>query len=128
MITLDMIGIIAKDMKKSLDFYRTLGLNIPEDIEAEDYYEVEKEGIRISFNSQKMHDGIYGDLGKAAGQRLELAFLCDNMVSLNETHERMKAAGYTIFKEPWDAFWGQRYCIIEDCDGNLISLFCGLEQ
>ncbi|MGI1820714.1 VOC family protein [Exiguobacterium sp. TRN 1102] len=31
--------------------------------------------------------------------------------------------GYASHKAPWDAFWGQRYAILYDADGNLISLF-----
>lgn len=27
---------------------------------------------------------------------------------------------------PWDAFWGQRYGILNDPDGNTIDLFCPL--
>jgi len=27
---------------------------------------------------------------------------------------------------PWDAFWGQRYAIVTDPDGNHISLFAPL--
>ena len=128
MIQLDMIGIIANDMKKSIDFYRTLGLNIPSDLVVDQYYEINEGGVRLSFNSKEMVAGIYGTLEAPKGQRLELAFLCDDVPSLNEKHIVMKEAGYTIFKEPWDTFWGQRYCIIEDCDGNLVSLFCPLEN
>lgn len=35
-------------------------------------------------------------------------------------------AGYRGHKEPWDAFWGQRYAIVNDPDGNHISLFAPL--
>ena len=35
----------------------------------------------------------------------------------------MSQAGYIVFKEPWNAPWGQRYAIIKDVDANLISLF-----
>jgi uncharacterized glyoxalase superfamily protein PhnB len=31
-------------------------------------------------------------------------------------------------KEPWDAFWGQRYAAVGDPDGNLIDLFAPLER
>ncbi len=29
-------------------------------------------------------------------------------------------------KEPWDAFWGQRYAVIADPDGNTVDLFAAL--
>ncbi len=30
-------------------------------------------------------------------------------------------------KEPWDAFWGQRYAQAKDPDGNVVDLFAPLE-
>jgi uncharacterized glyoxalase superfamily protein PhnB len=32
-------------------------------------------------------------------------------------------AGYTGHKAPWDAFWGTRYAIVKDPDGNGVDLF-----
>lgn len=29
-------------------------------------------------------------------------------------------------KAPWDAFWGQRYAVVVDPDGNLVDLFADL--
>jgi hypothetical protein len=29
-------------------------------------------------------------------------------------------------REPWDAFWGQRYARVEDPDGNVVDLFAPL--
>lgn len=40
----------------------------------------------------------------------------------------MKNFGYEIFREPWQAFWGQYYAIIKDPDGNLLSLFCNEQK
>jgi hypothetical protein len=37
------------------------------------------------------------------------------------------AAGYDGHKEPWDAFWGQRYAIVHDPDGNTVDLFAELD-
>jgi hypothetical protein len=31
--------------------------------------------------------------------------------------------GYEGHKPPWDAFWGQRYAVIRDPDGNTVDLF-----
>ena len=36
------------------------------------------------------------------------------------------AAGYQGGKEPWDAFWGQRYAQVFDPDGNSVDLFAPL--
>jgi hypothetical protein len=36
--------------------------------------------------------------------------------------------GYTQHKEPWDAFWGQRYAIVLDPDGTHVELSAALEN
>ena len=39
---------------------------------------------------------------------------------------RLTAAGYTTRRAPWDAFWGQRYAVVVDPDGNGVDVFAGL--
>ncbi len=60
------------------------------------------------------------------GDTIELAFLCDSPEEVDALHSKVVAAGYQSFKEPWSAFWGQRYAIVKDIDGNLLSLFATL--
>ena len=36
------------------------------------------------------------------------------------------AAGFHGEKEPWDAFWGQRYAQVRDPDGVPVDLFAAL--
>jgi uncharacterized glyoxalase superfamily protein PhnB len=39
---------------------------------------------------------------------------------------KVVAAGFKAKKEPWDAFWGQRYASVVDPDGNSVDLFAPL--
>jgi catechol 2,3-dioxygenase-like lactoylglutathione lyase family enzyme len=120
---LDMVGIIVESMEEAVLFYERLGFQALGEKEA-DYVELAHEGIRISLNTKKMIEGIYGYPPKSAGDKIELAFLCASPEEINQICEKMKQFGYEIFKEPWHAFWGQYYAIIKDADGNLLSLFC----
>ncbi|MGD7008254.1 VOC family protein [Metabacillus sp. 84] len=122
-IKLDMVGIVVKDMKKALNFYRILGLEIPEQANQESHVEVSQNGFRLAFDTQEMIRDIYGSWEKPAGHRIELAFLCTSRQGVDETFSRLMERGYSGHKEPWDAFWGQRYAVVEDPDGNLISIF-----
>jgi uncharacterized glyoxalase superfamily protein PhnB len=38
----------------------------------------------------------------------------------------LTTAGAPGYKEPWDAFWGQRYAQVKDPDGNGVDLFAAL--
>lgn len=122
-IKLDMVGIVVKDMKKSLDFYRVLGLVIPESANEEQHVEVEQSGFRLAFDSQEIAKEVYGNWEEPTGHRIELAFSCESHDSLNELYAKIIHSGYDGHREPWDAVWGQRYAIVKDPDGNLISLF-----
>ncbi len=123
---LDMVGIIVSEMSKAITFYETLGFTVVGDPN-QAYVELNNQGVRISLNTQEMIEGIYGFPPASQGEQIELAFLCDGPADVNQVVAKMKEAGYEVFKEPWDAFWGQRYAIIKDLDGNLLSLFADLE-
>ncbi|KQL48478.1 glyoxalase [Brevibacillus choshinensis] len=122
-IKLDMVGIVVQDMKKSLDFYRVLGLEIPERANTEMHVEVAQDGLRLAFDTVEVAKGVYGSWDEPTGHRIELAFLCDSADALNALYEKLMHHCYVGHREPWDAFWGQRYAIVTDPDGNLISLF-----
>ena len=60
------------------------------------------------------------------GQAMGLAFKCGSPAEVDEVYARITAAGYKGRKAPWDAFWGQRYAVVEDPDGNGVDLFAPL--
>lgn len=122
-IKLDMVGIVTRNMKASLDFYRVLGLDIPEEANGQPHVEVVQNGFRLAFDTQEIIKDVYGGWEEPAGHRIELAFLCDSGDALNELYAKIVEHGYEGHREPWDAVWGQRYAIVKDPDGNLISLF-----
>lgn len=123
MLKLDMVGIVVKEMKAALDFYRVLGFEIPETENEALHVEVEQEGIRLAFDQLSMAKEIFGIWEEPTGHRIELAFLCESKDSLDALYKKVIDHGYGGHREPWDAFWGQRYAIVTDPDGNLISLF-----
>ncbi len=124
----DMVGMVVRDMAASLRFYRLLELAIPEVVEGEDHVEViTPNGYRLAWDSLEMMKGLYPDfVENPAGQRISLAFKCDSPAEVDALHERIVAAGYTSRKAPWDAFWGQRYAVVVDPDGNAVDLFAAL--
>ncbi|MDQ0208794.1 VOC family protein [Alkalicoccobacillus murimartini] len=122
-VKLDMVGIVVKDMKASLDFYRSLGFSIPESSNNEPHAEINQDGFRLGFDTVDIAKSVYGSWDEPTGHRIELAFLCESNEELNKLYNQIIEKGYESHKEPWDAFWGQRYAIVKDPDGNLISLF-----
>ena len=123
----DMIGIVVRDMAAALGFYRLLDLDIPTGVEGEPYVEViTPNGYRISWNTQAMVKSIDPDWVEPVGQRMSLAFKCDSPAEVDALYDRLAQHGYSGHKQPWDAFWGQRYAVVADPDGNLVDLFAPL--
>ncbi len=124
---LDMIGLTVKSIEESVRFYRLLGLEIP-DSDGTPHHEITlPNGLRLAFDDIEMIKGIYPDWKQAVGQRIGLAFLCDSVNDVDARFARLTAAGYTAHKQPWDAFWGQRYATVYDPDGSLVDLFHPIE-
>ena len=120
----DMVGMVVRDMTATLRFYRLLGLAIPEGQDHEPYVEViTPNGYRLSWNALEMVRGIDPDWQEPAGQRLSLAFKCDDAAGVDALYQRVLDAGFAGHKAPWDAFWGQRYAVVVDPDGNKVDIF-----
>ena len=120
----DMIGISVKDIPRAIRFYRLVGLPFPDVTPRDDYVEVKANGYRISLNAQALEKEMTPGWVEPRGQRVSLAFLCESPAQVDETYAKIIAAGHHSVKEPWDAFWGQRYAIVSDPDGAHVSLFC----
>jgi len=127
---LDMVGIVVDDMARSLAFYRELGIPIPEGAETEDHVEVAlPSGVRFAWDQIDMVRSFNPDFQPTSGDgRVALAFLCESAAEVDAVCGRLVAAGYAIHKQPWDAFWGQRYAMVRDPDGNGLDLFAPLDQ
>ena len=120
----DMIGLTVRDMAAALRFYRLLDLAIPEGAEREDHVEViTPNGYRIAWDTVAMAKSIYPDWVEPVGQAMAMAFKCGSPAEVDQAYASITAAGYKGRKTPWDAFWGQRYAVVEDPDGNGVDLF-----
>lgn len=126
---LDMIGLVCQDMAKSIEFYRQLGFAIPDPEPGHPYHEFTLDGgVRISWNDVEMIKKMELDYVEPSGFRMGLAFLCDGVDDVNARYQKLIEAGHPSHKEPFDAFWGQRYAQVIDPDGNVVDLFCWLPE
>jgi uncharacterized glyoxalase superfamily protein PhnB len=127
---LDAIGLVTENMAESCRFYRTLGLDVPEpppDAEPHGHFEITlPSGVRLMWDSVASIKEIFPDWEEPIGQRIGLAFGCRDAGDVDATYERLVAGGFTGAKEPWDAFWGQRYAQVYDPDGSKVDLFAPL--
>lgn len=118
---------VVSDLHRSVAFYRRLGLEFPEDPDPEGHGHVEASldgGLRFALDTEESVRSFDPDWRPPTeGHRMAIAFLCDSPSDVDRVYRELLEAGAESYKEPWDAFWGQRYAQVTDPDGNFIDLF-----
>ena len=123
-------GVVVSDMARSLAFYRKLGLEFPEGAENEDHVEAQLAGgLRYMLDSEsvmRMFDPNWSR--PSGGHAVGGAFKCGSPDEVDHVFAELLESGGSAHKEPWDAFWGQRYAQVKDPDGPVIDLFAPLPE
>ena len=126
------IGVVVSDLERSAAFYRELGLEFPEPLDAEGHGHVEASlpgGLRLMLDTEETIRSFDPEWSppSGGGHRSAVAFRCDSPAEVDSVYARLLEVGGHAHKEPWDAFWGQRYAEVKDPDGNVVDLFAALE-
>ncbi len=121
------INLVVHDMTASLGFYRRLGLDIPAGAVWEvsghaHHAKAATEGpVELEFDSRRLahayNQGFAAERGRVViGVELESREAVDTLWTslLEESVQGLQP--------PYDAFWGARYAIVEDPDGNPVGL------
>jgi catechol 2,3-dioxygenase-like lactoylglutathione lyase family enzyme len=124
-LRMDMIGLVASDLPRTLAFYRALGLDLPPSADAEPHVEVTLPGgLRLAWDTVDVIRSFDpGWTPPTGGHRAALAFRCADAAEVDAVYARMVDAGFAGHLAPWDAFWGQRYAVLHDPDGTAVDLF-----
>ena len=127
---LDAFGIVVGDLARAVRFYRMLGAVFPEGAETSEHGHAEAElagGIRLMLDSEEGIKSFDPSWKRGDGQAgASLAFHCDSPGAVDELYSMAIKEGGIGQKEPWDAFWGQRYAQLRDPDGNPVDLYAEL--
>ncbi|CAB4243799.1 Glyoxalase/Bleomycin resistance protein/Dioxygenase superfamily protein [Methylacidimicrobium sp. AP8] len=123
---LSQINLIVREMDASIAFYRRLGLDIRR-ASAPDWAPHHAEavlpgGVRLEIDTvagaRRWNPGGRPTPG---GGNL-LFFRVRSRRAVDDLFASLTGAGYRAQKEPEDGFWGARYAILEDPDGNPVGI------
>ena len=116
------VNIVAEDFQAAVEFYRLLGLDIPE--EEGDHREVAGEGTATfeldGLESVRLWNASWRTPG--GGAPAVLGFSLPNRTAVDDAYAALTAAGHPGVQPPFDAFWGARYAIVSDPAGNQVGL------
>jgi catechol 2,3-dioxygenase-like lactoylglutathione lyase family enzyme len=128
---LDQINLVVRNMDASVEFYRLLGVAVPERDPLWDEHHRSAEvpgGLDLDLDSEEFaptwNEGFSGSDGRPG---LVLGFKVGDRDDVDRLYERVIAAGYRSQQAPYDAFWGSRYAIVEDPDGNAVGVMSPID-
>jgi catechol 2,3-dioxygenase-like lactoylglutathione lyase family enzyme len=119
------INIVVADMEASVAFYRLLGVEIADTL---------PEWMPHHRSMPSIAPRVDGDLdsstfaakwneGWSTGRTgVVLAFAVSSRDEVDVVYDKIVAAGYPGRQAPYDAFWGQRYAVVEDPDGSAVGI------
>ena len=126
MALLNAVGIVTSDMTASIEFYRLLGLDVPQTPDEGHVETSLPNGVRFMLDAEDVVLSFRPDWKRETGNQLSLALECGSAAEVDDLYARVVAAGFDGEKAPWDAFWGQRYAQLRDPDGVPVDLFATL--
>lgn len=126
---LDQVNLVARDMDATLDFYRLLGVEIPES----SIWSTHSGAHHVDL---AMPGGMSLDIDSVAlaecynagwqrpegGQSAVLSFRVPTREDVDERFAALRNAGHAALQEPYDTFWGSRYAIVQDPDGREVGI------
>lgn len=124
---LNAVGVITSNLSRTVEFYKLLGFEFPEYKPDEGHVEsiIKNGGTKLMIDSKQIVKDIIGE-DPMPGNHSSFAVEYDSPAEVNEISRKVKEAGFKVVKEPWDAFWGQRYAVVEDPDGYKVDLYSAL--
>ena len=121
---LDQCNIVVKDMAAMVEFYERLGCPIAAlDPLWDRHHRTVSSGGGLDFDLDSEAFASQWNSGRPAGKTGPvIGFRVADRDAVDTTYSKLTGAGYTGEQPPYDAFWGARYAIVADPDGNSVGL------
>jgi catechol 2,3-dioxygenase-like lactoylglutathione lyase family enzyme len=124
---LSQVNLVVGDMAATLAFYRRLGW--PIETPTPDHAVAElPDGMRVEFDSRDFAAVWDSGYRGATGGSTLLGLGTAGRRDVDDLYADLVAHGGRERQPPYDAFWGARFAIVEDPDGNPIGLMSPIEE
>ena len=118
------VSVVTADMAASVRFYQLLGIEVPDtDAAWQAHHRTATGQGDFDFDLDSAVFAPQWNQGWTAGRTgTVIGFNLPDRDAVDATHARLVEAGYPSQQQPYDAFWGARYAIVLDPDGNSVGL------
>ena len=129
-LELYMLGLVVQDMPTALEFYRRLGLAIPDGSEMRSHVEI-KMGSGMTFfldsNPTRWDPGFGTQTDSERSNAPDrypviLEFYLKEPATLAAKYTELIDFGYQSYREPYRTSFGMYFAMVKDPDGNTILL------
>jgi uncharacterized glyoxalase superfamily protein PhnB len=132
---LNQLNLVVRDMEATLAFYRRLGVDIPDaavwrTAGGAHHAEVAMpNGADLEFDSVALAAHYDAGWTEAAGRGgpVIVGFTLPTREAVDECYGALTAAGHPGLQPPYDTFWGARYAVVGDPDGNHVGLMSPID-
>jgi len=123
------VDFVVRDMGATLAFYRAAGVDIPESAiwrTPSGIHHVDitmPGGMVVHFDSSALAK-VYNRGWReptGTGSRTVVTFSVATRDDVDRIHAKLIGLGHRTMQPPFDPFWGARYAIVEDPDGNHVG-------
>lgn len=135
MSTFGQINLVVKDIAASIDFYRLLEVDIsdsfewPEGSGAEHVEARSDGGCHMALDNHQMAQVWNGRFDPDRnGGNVVIGLMVANREDVDRLFAKARDAGHPVGQEPYDAFFGSRYAIVIDPDGNQVGLKSPIDE
>jgi catechol 2,3-dioxygenase-like lactoylglutathione lyase family enzyme len=125
-IRLDQVNLVVRDVEASRTFYSRLGLDFGTEHDpvwsAHHVSAVHGDATPIDVDLDSTSFATMWDEGWPGGTGALLGFKVDTREEVDALVGALVAEGVRVQQEPYDAFWGARYAVVTDPDGNGVGI------
>jgi len=122
-LELFMVGVLVNDMHKSVEFYRRLGVEIPEGGENQQHLGLKMSGITFFLSTKPMAARWDPALTEASGgYRILLEFYLNTQSAVDAKYKELIDFGYESHVAPYITPFNMYFAMINDPDGNTILI------
>ena len=131
---LNQLNLVARDFDATLAFYRRLGLDVPDGHRSPDdeirHAEITlANGFTLEFDNLPLAQTYNAAWRRNGGSsRALIGFSLPTRDAVDARYAELVAAGYEGRQAPYDTFWGARYAVVADPDGNDVGLMSPLDD
>lgn len=123
------VNLFVADMAASVEFYRLLELEVPDPFEwpsgsGAQHVEIRSDHecyLALDNHAQARIWNNQFDPERGRGN-VVVGLLVASRDDVDRLYAKVRDAGHPVGQEPYDAFWGSRYAIVMDPDGNQVGI------